>query len=204
MARITLDSKTFEKLRLVSSELNIKTKSVPDIIERLCGKTLELSKLIMKLSLVSKKTTLKDLFLELKYIDKLLTKKDKVMFYILKEFNNNRTVFLKSIIKRLSWSKPCKTQEAQNIVRNLEKQGLISLIKSCLQCGTSYNLLPDICDQCGHIFILQKMKFKDNRLRPRFAIELTDKGKFYINELINAYSHVYSFFNIWYKYLSLN
>ena len=204
MARVAFDTKTIEKLKSISSKLNIKAKSVPDIIEKLCDKALELNTLVQILSLASKKTTLKDLFKELLYLEKLLTKKDKVMFYIFKEFYNNRTVFLKSIIKRLSWQKPCKIQEAQNIIRDLGNQGLISLIKGCPECGVSFNFLPDKCENCDHVIILQKIPYKDKRLRPRYAIEITAKGKKFVNGLINAYIYIYAFFNIWNRYIGLN
>ena len=201
MARIAFDIKTIEKLKSISSKLNIKAKGIPDIIEILCDKALELNKLVQILSLASKKTTLRDLFQELVYLEKMLTKKEKIMFYIFKERHNNRTVFLKSIIKRLSWIKPCKTQEAQNIIQGLEKEGFISIIKNCPHCGTSFNFLPDICENCGHIFILQKENFKDKRVRPRYAIEITDKGKIFVNELINGYIYIYAFFNMWNRYI---
>jgi hypothetical protein len=200
MARITFESKTIEKLKSTSSQLNIKGKSISDIIDKLCEKALELSDNVKRLSFISKKNTLKDLSMELYYLDKRLIKKDIVLFEILKESYNNRTVFLRTIIKRLSWQKPCKTQEAQNIIRDLVKQGLISLIKSCPECGISFYFLPDKCENCGHIFILQKENFQDKRLRPRYAIEITEKGKIFVNELINAYIYIYAFFNKWNKY----
>ncbi len=203
MARIALDTKIIEKLRLVSSKLNIKTSSVPDIIERLCDKTLELSKLVMKLSLVSKKTTLKDLFKELFYLEKLLTNKEKIMFEIFRESHNNHTISLKTIIKRMSWQKPCTTQEAKTLIDKLGEQGLIFKIEKCPHCGTPFYYLPDFCENCGHVLILQKKKFKDKRFRPRYAIEITDEGKSYVIELINSYIYMHAFFNSWNKYIGL-
>ena len=203
MARIALDKNMIEKLKSTSLKLNIKAKSMLVIIEKLCDKALELNRLVQKLSLASKKTTLRDLVQELIYLEKMLTKKEKIMFYIFKEHYNNHTVFLKSIIKRLSWRKPCKTQEAQNIIRGLEKEGFILVIKNCPHCRASFNFLPNICENCGHIFILQKVNYKDKRFRPRFAIEITDKGKDFVNELINTYVYVYAFFNKWNEYIGL-
>ena len=203
MARIAFDTKTIEKFISISSKLNIKAKSVPDIIEKLCDKALELNNLVQILSLASKKTNLRDLFQELISLEKLLTKKEKIMFFIYKEWYNKRTVFLKSIIKRLSWLKTCTTQEAQNIKGDLEKQGLVSIIKDCPQCGASFNFLPNECENCGHIFISQKVNFKDNRSRPNFEIKITDKGKDFVNELINTYVYVYAFFNKWNEYIGL-
>jgi len=202
MARFTLDIKLIEKLRSVSSELNIKAKRISDIIKKLCDKALELNKIVKQLSLVSKITTLKDFFQELFYLEKLLTKKDKIMFFIFKESYNNHTVFLKSIIIRLSWIKPCKTQEAQNIISKLEQQGLVSIIKNCPQCGASFYFLPNMCKNCGYRFILQKVTFKDKRVRPRYAIDITENGKKFVNELIDAYINIYAFFNVWNKYLN--
>ncbi len=199
---IVFDTKIIEKLRSVSSELNINEKKVPDIIDILCDKAIDLNKNVKNLSLMPKKTTFKDLFQELFYLEKLLTKKDKVMFFIFKESHNNNTVFLKSIIKRLSWKKPCKIQEAQNIIRDLAKQGLISIIKKCPQCGTSFNFLPDFCESCGYKLLLQKINFKDKRLRPRYAIDITEKGKKSVNELIYAYINIYTFLNVWNKHLN--
>ena len=203
MARIAFDTNTIEKLKSISSKLNIKAKSVSDIIEKLCDKALELNKFVKKLSITSKKTTLKDLFTELYYLEKLLTKKDKVMFEIFKESYNNHTLSLKSIIKRLSWQKKCKTQEAKTLIDRLEEQGLILKIEKCPQCGTPFHYLPDVCEKCGYIFILQKIKFKDKRFRPRYAIEITEEGKSYVNELINSYIYLYAFFDKWNKYIGL-
>jgi len=137
------------------------------------------------------------------YLEKLLTNKEKIMFEIFRESINNHTTSLKSIIKRLSWQKPCTTQEAKTLVDKLEEQGLILKIKKCPQCGTSFYYLPDTCENCGHIFILQRVKFKDKRFRPRFAIEITEAGKFYVNELINVYIHIYVFFDTWNRYIGL-
>ena len=201
MARIAFNTNTIEKVKSISSKLNIKAKSMPDIIEILCDKALELNNLVQILSLASKKTTLRDLFQELISLEKLLTKKEKIMFFIYKEWYNKRTVFLKSVIKRLSWLKTCTTQDAQNIKGELEKEGFISIIKNCSHCGTSFYFLPDICENCGHIFILQKENFKDKRARPRFAIEITDKGRVFVNELINGYIYIHAFFNMWNRYI---
>jgi len=201
MARVNLDSKVIEKLRKVSSTLSIDTKSVPDIIEKLCDKALELSNLVIKLSLVSKRTTLKEFLKELFYLEKLLTNKEKIMFEIYRESYNIHTISLKSIIKRLSWQKLCTTQEAKTLVDKLEEQGLILKIKKCPQCGTPFYYLPDVCENCGHIFILQKVNFKDKRFRPRFAIEITESGKSYVNELITSYIYMYAFFNSWNRYI---
>jgi len=203
MARIACEMKTIKKLELTSSRLNIKTTSVPDIIEKLCDKALELNGRIKNITQIFKKSTLRDLFKQLYYLEIKATKKEKVMFFIFKEMYNNRTVFLKSIIKRLSWIKPCTTQEAQNIIRKLERQDLISIIRKCPRCHTSFNLLPNTCENCGHIFILQKISFEDNRLRPRYAIEITEKGIEFVKELIETYHHINSFFFAWNKYVNL-
>ncbi len=203
MVRIVCEMKTIKKLESTSSSLNIKATSVPDIIEKLCDKALELNKIIKNITQIFKKSTLNDLFKQLYYLEKKATKKEKVMFFIFKEMYNNRTVFLKSIIKRLSWIKPCTTQEAQNIIRKLERQELISIIRKCPKCYTSLNFLPDACENCGHIFILQKISFVDNRLRPRYAIEITNKGVEFLKELIEAYYYLNSFFYAWNKYVNL-
>ncbi|MFX1305154.1 MAG: hypothetical protein ACFFBV_13030 [Promethearchaeota archaeon] len=141
------------------------------------------------------------LFKQLFYFEKKATKKERVMFFILREAHNNRTVFLKSIINRLSWTKPCTIQEAQNIIGRLEENGLISIIKKCPACDTSFNFLPNYCRNCGYKFIKQKVTFNDNRQRPRYAIEITDKGKSYVKELIESYLYINSFFASWNKYL---
>jgi len=203
MVRIACEMKTIKKLELTSSRLNIKTTNVPDIIEKLCDKALELNGRIKNITQIFKKSTLRDLFKQLFYLEIKAIKKEKIMFFIFKEMHNNRTVFLKSIIKRLSWIRPCTTQEAQNIIRELEKQELISIIRKCPRCYTSFSLLPNTCENCGYAFILQKISFEDNRLRPRYAIEITDKGVEFIKELIEAYHHINSFFFAWNKYFSL-
>lgn len=203
MTRIAFDIKTLEKVKLISSQLNIKAKSLPDIVKKICDKALKLNNLVQILSLGSKKTNLRDLFQKLISLDKLLTKKERVMFFIYKEWYNKRTVFLGSIIKRLSWSRTCILQEAQNIKGDLEKQGLISIIKDCPHCGVSFNYLPNECENCGHVFILQEVDFKDKRSRPNFEIKITDKGKHFVIELINSYIYVFGFFYKWNEYIGV-
>lgn len=205
MALINLDLKIIEKLKLASSALSIDAKSVPYIIEKLCDKAFELSKFVMKLPLMSEKNTFKDFLKELFYLEKLLTNKEKIMFEIFKESYNRNTVFLKLIIKRLSWQKSCNctTQQAKDLIDELVDQGLILKIKHCPQCTTPFYYLPDMCENCGYIFIRQKIYFKDKRYRPRFAIEITDRGKSFVNSLIKRYLYIYNFFHKWNKYICL-
>lgn len=204
MTRIAFDIKTIEKLESISSRLNIKANGVPEIIEKLCAKALKLNNLVQILSLASKKTNLIDLFKQFKSLDYLLTKKKIIMFFIYKEWYNKRTVFLESIIKRFSWLKTSSLQTALNIKDELKDLGLISIIRDCPQCGASFTSLPDECEKCGHIFILQEVHFKDNRYRPKFEIKITEKGKYFVNELINASVYVYAFFNKWNEYIGIN
>jgi len=123
---------------------------------------LEQNKIIKKRSRLSEKSTLSDLFKQLICLEKKITKKEVVLFFILRETRNKHTVFLKSIKKRLSRLKSCTSQEAQNIASELKSKGLISIIKNCPKCGMTFNSLPNTCKDCGHIFILQKVFFKDN------------------------------------------
>jgi hypothetical protein len=192
-----------EILKYTSTELNIKAESVPDLIEKLCNYALELNKLVKKLSIQSKKCSLKDLFQELLFLEKILTKKERVMFFIFKKSYNNHIISLKSIIKRLSWQKDCTTQEAKNLINKLEKQGLVLKIEKCPQCGTPFYYLPNVCETCGYIFIRQKLQFQDKRFRPRFAIEITNKGKSFVNNLMEGYLHIHNFFHKWNKYICL-
>ena len=164
---------------------------------------LEPIKIMKKRSGVSENSTLPDLFKQLFCLEKHITKKEVVLFFILRETHNKRTVFLKSIMKRLSRLKSCTPQEAQNIARELNRQGLISIIRKCPKCGMTFSSLPKACKDCGHQFILQKVSFKDRRLRPRSAIEITNSGKKIINELINEFNHINYFFRAWIKYISL-
>jgi hypothetical protein len=184
MVRIAFEKKTIRKIKSIRANLKIKSTSVPDIIEELCDLVLELYSTIKNMLKTSKKGTLRDLFKQLSYLEKNTTKKERVMFFILKEVSNNRTVFLKSIINRLSWTKPCSTQEAQNLFKGLEQEGLVLIIKHCPSCKTFFNLLPHFCEKCGHKFIQQKIFFNDKRSRPRYAIEITDKGRLYVKEII--------------------
>ena len=119
------------------------------------------------------------------------------MFFILKEVSNGITVFLKSIINRLSWIKTCTTQAAQNIISELEKTGLITKVKECPNCKTIFRLLYHQCENCGKKLILQNIYFKDKRLRPRYAIEITDKGRNFVKEWVQSYLSIDSFFNTW-------
>jgi predicted transcriptional regulator len=146
---------------------------------------------------VSNKNNVNLLFKQLCSFEEKATKQERIMFFILKEIHNNQTVFLKSIMHRLSWKKPCSTQEAQNIIKCLEKHGLISIIKECPTCSTAFNYLPNYCKNCGYKIIKQIISFKDKRLRPRYAIEITEKGREFVNELITSYYNIYSFFNTW-------
>lgn len=203
MAHIAFKIDTIVKLESVSSSLNIKAKSVQEQVEKLCDKVLEQNKIIKKRSGLSEKSTLSDLFKQLFCLEKKITKKEVVLFFILRETHNKHTVFLKSIMKRLSRLKSCTPQEAQNIARDLKMQGLILIIKKCPKCGMTFNSLPNACKDCGHIFILQKVSFKDKRLMPRSAIEITDSGKKLICELINEFKHINSFFRAWTKYTRL-
>ncbi|MFX0024501.1 MAG: hypothetical protein ACFE9S_19460 [Candidatus Hermodarchaeota archaeon] len=152
---------------------------------------------LVNLKKVSIKNRVNVLFKQLYSFEEKATKQERIMFFILKETYNNRTVFLKSIMNRLSWKKPCSTQEAQNIIKCLERQGLILIIKACPTCSTAFNYLPNYCKNCGYKIIKQIISFKDKRLRPRYAIEITEKGKEFVNELIIAYYNIYSFFNTW-------
>jgi hypothetical protein len=203
MARFAFNSEMLEILKFTSTELNINSESVPDLIEKLCNYALELDKFVKKLSLPSKKCSLKDLFQELLLLEKMLTKQDRVMFFVFKESYNNHTISLKSIIRRLSWQKDCTTQEAKTLIDKLEKQGLILKIEKCPQCSTPFYYLPDECENCDHIFIGQKINFQDKRFRPRFAIEITDAGKSYVNELIEGYMYIHKFFHKWSKFVSM-
>ena len=203
MAYIAFKIDTITKLESVSSSLNIKAKSVQEQVEKLCDKVLEQNKIIKKISGPSEKSTLSDLFKQLYYLEKKTTKKEVVLFFILRETHNKRTVFMKSIMKRLSRLRSCTPQEAQNIARKLKRQGFISIIKKCPKCGMTFNSLPNACKDCGHLFILQKVSFKDKRLRPRSAIEITNSGKKIICELIVEFIHINSFFKAWIKYISL-
>lgn len=140
---------------------------------------------------------------ELFYFEQKTTKKERVLFFILKESTNNRTVFLKSVVERLSWIKTCIIQAAQNIVKDLNKQGLIFLVKDCPKCKTKFIYLPEACPNCGKKLILQKITFKGQKYRPRFSIEITEKGKKYVSDLIKSYNAISSFFIAWNSYVSL-
>ena len=142
MVRIAFEKRIIKKLESIRVRLEIKTTSVPEIIEKLCDIVFELNNIVKNTIKISKKHTLLDLFKQLLYLEKNSTKKEKVMFFILKEVSNNRTIFLKSVINRLSWIKPCSTQEAQNLIRKLERLGLISIIRHCPNCKTFLNFLP--------------------------------------------------------------
>ncbi|MFX0040938.1 MAG: hypothetical protein ACFFCY_15900 [Promethearchaeota archaeon] len=78
------------------------------------------------------------------------------------------------------------------------------IIKKCPACGITFNYLPNQCENCGYWLIKQKVSFTDNRLRPRYAIELTDKGKNFIHDVINSYFHIATFFDIWNKSRALS
>jgi len=164
---------------------------------------LEPIKIMKKRSGVSENSTLPDLFKQLFCLEKHITKKEVVLFFILRETHNKRTVFLKSIKNRLSRLKSCTPQEVQNIARELKRRGLISIIKKCPKCGIAFSSLPNACKDCGHLIILQKIYFKDRRLRPRSAIEITNLGKKLIYELIDEFNHINFFFRAWIKYISL-
>jgi hypothetical protein len=203
MVRIAFEKRIIKKLESVRVRLEIKTTSVPETIEKLCDRVFELNNIVKNTIKTSKKHTLLDLFKQLLYLEKNTTKKKKVMFFILKEVSNNRTVFLKSVMNRLSWIKPCSTQEAQNLIRKLERLGLISIIKRCPNCITFFNFLPHQCAKCGHKFIQQKITFKDKRLRPRYAIKITDTGRLYIKEIIESYRYINSFLRTLNNYIRL-
>ncbi len=149
------------------------------------------------------KHTLKDLLNQLYQWEKKATKKEKIMFFIFRESMNGNIIFLKSIIKRLSWSKSCTTQEAHNLIRRLEKQGLIFILKSCPNCDHPLNFISNKCEKCDYVVFSQEFDFKDKRLRPRYAIKITDKGIAYVKELIKEYLHIQSFLISWYKHESI-
>jgi len=199
MVRIAFEKKTIRKLESIRVHFKMKAESVSELVDELCETIYELNSIIADLVKISKKNTLLDLLKQLLILEKNSTKKERLLFFILKELSNSRTVFLKSIINRLSWMKPCTTQEAQNIIKTLEKQELVIIIKECPNCTASFHLLFDRCENCGNKLILQNVYFKDKRLRPRYAIEITDKGKLFVREWIQSYLSIHSFFNIWNK-----
>ncbi len=53
---------------------------------------------------------------------------------------------------------------------------------------TIFHLLFHQCENCGKNLILQDIYFKDKFLRPRYAIEITDKGRVFVREGIQSYS----------------
>jgi len=193
MTRIVCEKKTIKKLRLTSASLNIKETNLAIVIETLCDRALELNRFIKNITKQSKNTSLRDLLAQLYSLEKKTTKKERVMLFIFKETINNRMLVLKLIKKHLSEMKPCTTQEALNIIRELEIQGFISLIRKCPKCNSEFNILPIKCAKCGHIFITQKTYYKDKRWRPRFAIEITKIGKNFVNELIKINFYINSF-----------
>lgn len=204
MVRIAFEKKIIEKIKSLRVSFKIKAISVPEIIEELCLKVFELNNAIKNIEKSSGQNTLTDLLIQLLYLEKKATKKERVLFFILKEGINDRTVFLKSIIKRLSWKRPVTTQEAQNIIIKLEKQGLVSVVKHCPNCKTDFKFLPHQCEKCGYKLILQDVSFRDKRLRPRYVIEITVKGIDFVKELIKSYHYIDSFFSAWEKYFSSN
>ncbi|HEC40142.1 hypothetical protein LCGC14_0860880 [marine sediment metagenome] len=48
--------------------------------------------------------------------------------------------------------------------------------------------------------IIKKDCFKDKRSRPRFTIEITTRGKKFVNQLIETYISIYPFFQILQKF----
>ena len=197
MVRIAFEKKTIKKLGSIRFHLKMNATSVPELVDELCDTVSELNNIITHIKKTSKNNTPLDLFKQLLYLEKNSTKKERVMFFILKEVSNGNTVFLKSIINRLSWIKTCTTQAAQNITTELEKTGLITKVKECPNCKTIFHLLFDQCENCGKKLILQDIYFKDKRLRPRYAIEITDKGRSFVKEWVQSYLSLDSFFNTW-------
>ncbi len=73
-------------------------------------------------------------------LEKKTTKKERVMLFIFIETINDHILFLKSIKKQISGIKPCTTQEALNIIRELETKHLIEFLIEFL------NFTPDIVE----------------------------------------------------------
>jgi predicted amidophosphoribosyltransferase len=89
------------------------------------------------------------------------------------------------------------------MIRRLEQQELITIIKKCPACFAPFKFLPNYCKNCGYKLIKQKIDFNDNRFRPRYIIEITDKGISFVKELIRSYSFINSFFNLWNRHANL-
>lgn len=201
MVRIAIEKKTIRKLGLIRVHFKINNAgSMSDIIEELCNIALELNRIIQNITIPLNNWSLKDLFRQLYALEKTITKKERIMLFVFKETINNRKIFLKSIIKRLSWVKPCTLQEALNIIKKLETQGLILTIRKCQKCGINFNVIPYKCDNCGHIFILNKNSSKNKRSRPRFIIEITKLGISFVNHFIETQFYVNSFLQVLQSY----
>ncbi|MFX1487566.1 MAG: hypothetical protein ACFFBI_00340 [Promethearchaeota archaeon] len=196
-------SELTKKVDSTCSILGIKAPRLPDKIDQICDKALELHSLLIQFRMSTKKYSFKDLLNQLNYVEEI-PQKDLVMFYIYTESLRHRTVIYKMIMKRLSWSKSkvCSLQAVENLIEDLEKEGLTIRIRNCPRCNKSFNHLPDKCEFCGHVIITQKLTFKDKRSRPKLAVELTENGRYYVRELIKTYRTISSFFLAWYKYES--
>ncbi|MFW9821589.1 MAG: hypothetical protein ACFFE4_01555 [Candidatus Thorarchaeota archaeon] len=204
MVRVAFNADLIKKVNSTSKNLRIKGETIPEKIDKLCNRALDLKKNLFETSQNVKIYTFRDLLNQLHYWEKKATKKEKVMFLIFKELINNRTTVLKSILKRLSWNKPCRIQEAQNLIKNLEKQGLVLRVNNCPNCKSPFNYLSDNCEKCGYELIIQEVDMQDKRLRPRYAIMITEKGITFVKELMTEYHQIHHFFITWYKQESLN
>ncbi|KKK59562.1 hypothetical protein LCGC14_3033150 [marine sediment metagenome] len=197
MVRIAFEKKTIKKLGSIRFHLKMNATSVPELVDELCDTVSELNNIITHIKKTSKNNTLLELFKQLLYLEKKSTKKERVMFFILREVSNGHTVFLKSVMNRFSWLKTCSTQNAQNLISELEKNGLITIVKECPNCKTIFRRLHHQCENCGKKLILQDIYFKDKRSRPRYAIEITDKGRVFVREWVHSYLSLDTFFNTW-------
>ena len=197
MTRFAIGKKMPKTLELVRSRFQIEETNISAIVEILCDKILDLNNTINIIGETNEKFTLPDLLKQISYLSQRTTKKERILFFIFEETKRNRTVFLDSITKCLLLKNPCSRQEALNIVEDLEKKELIIRIRGCPACETPFINLAIQCDKCGHQLILQPVSFKDKRSRPRFAIEITKKGRLYLKETMRAFFNINSFFAVW-------
>jgi predicted Zn-ribbon and HTH transcriptional regulator len=134
---------------------------------------------------------------EISNLDKLLTKEDCTLLLILTETHKNRLVVLKSIIRRLSLTKKCSLYDAQNIINSLKKKQLVEVIRNCPKCGLAFSYLPITCEECGYHFNVLTTLENDKRCRPKYIVDITEKGRSYISTKIDTISKANSFISKW-------
>jgi hypothetical protein len=200
MVRVALDSELIKKLELTRVRLRIKARLIPQLLDQLCDKALELNTLLAFTSKNRKKNSLREFMNQLYSWEKKATKKERIMIFVFKESLSGRAIFLKSIIKRLSWTKPCTTQEAHNLIERLVKEDLVFILRNCPKCGTLLRFNSNTCEMCAHKLFSKGFDFKDKRARPRYAIQITDKGREYVKLLISEFLYIHSFLMKIFKY----